>query len=50
MTHHSLRGTVPSVTARAAGACSEPVNDLGESKFAAIVDRHNLKAGSGDYR
>jgi hypothetical protein len=48
--HVSPRGTVPSVTGRGAQRRSKPLNDVGESKFAAIVDRHNCQAGSGDYR
>jgi hypothetical protein len=50
MAHASPRGTVPSVTALGAVWLKKPVNDVGESKFAAIVDRHNRMAGSGDYR
>jgi hypothetical protein len=44
------RGAVPSVTARGARRRGKPVNDVGESSFAAIVDRHYRQAGSGDYR
>jgi hypothetical protein len=50
MAHEGPRGTVPSVTALGALPRSKPVFDVGESKFAAIVDRHNCSAGSGDYR
>jgi hypothetical protein len=50
MAHASPQGTVPSVTAWGAVCFKKPVNDVGESKFAAIVDRLNRMAGSGDYR
>jgi hypothetical protein len=41
MAYVSPQGTVPSVTARGARQREKPVNDVGESKYAAIVDRHN---------
>ena len=47
----SARRPVPSVTAapRRAGQ-SNMLNEVGESNFAAIVDRHNRLVGSGDHR
>lgn len=46
----SQRGPVPSVTAPGRAGQSNTVNDVGESNFAAIVDRQNRLAGSGDHR
>jgi hypothetical protein len=46
----SGRGTVPSVTAASRVWQANTLNHVSESGFAAIVDRHNRLAGSGDYR
>jgi hypothetical protein len=44
------RGTVPSVTAPSRACQANMLKHVSESSFAAIVDRHNRLAGSGDYR
>ena len=46
----TARRAVPSITEPSRARHSKSLNDVGESNFAAIVDRHNHLAGSGDHR